>query len=81
VIMWFMILRPQRQAQKKHQETLTGIRRGDTIVTSGGLIAKVVKVVNDGELEVEIADNVKVRVVRSMVTDVRAKGEPAKDKE
>jgi preprotein translocase subunit YajC len=75
-IMWFLILRPQRQAQKRHQELLSNIRRGDTVV-AGGFLAKVTKVVSDTELEVEIADNVKARVLRSLVTDVRAKGEPA----
>jgi preprotein translocase subunit YajC len=76
-IMWFLILRPQRQSQKRHQELLGNIRRGDTVVTGGGIIAKVTKVISDTELEVEIADNVKARVLRSGVTDVRAKGEPA----
>lgn len=75
-IMWFLILRPQRQQQKRHQALLANIRRGDTVV-AGGFLAKVTKVVSDTELEVEIADNVKARVLRSMVSDVRAKGEPA----
>lgn len=75
-IMWFLILRPQRQAQKRHQELLANIRRGDTVVT-GGFLAKVTKVISDTELEVEIADNVKARVLRATVSDVRAKGEPA----
>ena len=78
VIMWVMIIRPQRQKVKAHEEMVKNIRRGDTVVTSGGLIARVSKVVSDTELEIEIADGVKARVVRSTVGEVRAKGEPAK---
>ena len=52
------------------------LRRGDTVVTTGGIIGKVTKVVDDNEIEVQIADNVKVRVARGMISDVRAKGEP-----
>ena len=55
------------------------VRRGDTVVTSGGLVGKVTKVVDDEQIEVEIADGVRVRQMRSMVADVRAKGEPVKD--
>ena len=80
VIMYFLVIRPQRQQQKKHQETLPSLRRGDTVVTSGGIIGKVSKVPTDNEVEIEIAENVRVRVVRSTITDVRAKGEPVKDK-
>ena len=78
VIMYFLIIRPQRQQAKARDAMLTAIRRNDTIVTSGGVVGKVTKVIDDGELEVEIASGVKVRVVRSMVADVRVKGEPAK---
>ncbi|MBO6757144.1 MAG: preprotein translocase subunit YajC [Roseibium sp.] len=78
-IMWFLIIRPQRQRMKQHQEMVANLRRGDTIVTSGGLIAKVAKVVDDGELHVELAEGVKVRIVRNMVQEVRSKSEPAKD--
>ncbi len=78
VIMWVMIIRPQRQRQKAHDELVKNLRRGDVVVTAGGLIAKVIKVVNDTEVEVEIADGVKARVVRSTIGEVRAKGEPVK---
>ena len=78
VIMWVMIIRPQRQKMKTHDEMVKNLRRGYTVVTTGGLIAKVTKVVSDTELEIEIADGVKARLVRSMVGEVRAKGEPAK---
>ena len=78
VIMWFLIIRPQQRRAKSHQEMIKGVRRGDTIVTSGGMIAKVSKVIDDGELEAEIADGVRVRIVRSMIQDVRSKSEPVK---
>ena len=78
VIMWVMIIRPQRQRQKAHEEMVKNLRRGDTVVTAGGIIAKVTKVLTDTEIEVEIAEGVKTRVVRSTIGEVRAKGEPAK---
>jgi preprotein translocase subunit YajC len=78
IIMWFLIIRPQQKRMKDHREMVANVRRGDTIVTSGGMIAKVTKVIDDGEIEAEIADGVKVRFVKAMVQDVRAKGEPAK---
>jgi preprotein translocase subunit YajC len=76
VIMYFLVIRPQQKRVKTHRDMITSLRRGDTVVTSGGIIGKVTKVVDDAEIEVQIADNVKVRVARAMVTDVRAKGEP-----
>jgi preprotein translocase subunit YajC len=79
VIMYFLILRPQQKRVKQHQEMVKNVRRGDTVVTSGGLVGKVTKVVDDDQVEVEIADGVRVRQMRSMVADVRAKGEPVKD--
>jgi preprotein translocase subunit YajC len=79
VIMYFLVLRPQQKRAKEHQELVKNLRRGDTVVTSGGLVGKVTKVVDDEQVEVEIADGVRVRQVRAMVTGVRAKGEPVKD--
>ncbi len=79
VIMYFLILRPQQKRVKTHQEMVKNVRRGNTVVTSGGLIGKVTKVVDDDQIEVEIADNVRVRQMRHMVSDVRAKGEPVKE--
>ena len=81
VIMYMLILRPQQKRQKQHQEMLKNIRRGDTIVTSGGLIGRVTKKVDDDatEIEIEIADGLRVRQARAMIADVRAKGEPVKD--
>ena len=78
VIMYFLILRPQQKRVKQHQEMVKNVRRGDTVVTSGGLIGKVTKVIDDDQIEVELAEGVKVRQVRAMVSDVRAKGEPVK---
>ena len=64
---------------REHQDLVKNLRRGDTVVTSGGLVGKVTKVVDDDQIEVEIADGVRVRQVRSMVSGVRTKGEPVKD--
>jgi preprotein translocase subunit YajC len=79
VIMYFLILRPQQKRSREHQDLVKNLRRGDTVITSGGLVGKVTKVVDDDQIEVEVADGVRVRQVRSMISGVRAKGEPAKD--
>jgi preprotein translocase subunit YajC len=79
VIFYFLMLRPQQKRAKQHQELIKNLRRGDTVITSGGLVGKVTKVVDDDQIEVEIADDVRVRQMRSMVADVRAKGEPVKE--
>jgi preprotein translocase subunit YajC len=79
VIFYFLMLRPQQKRAKQHQELIKNLRRGDTVITSGGLVGKVTKVVDDEQIEVEIADDVRVRQLRSMVADVRAKGEPVKE--
>ncbi|WP_428428579.1 preprotein translocase subunit YajC [Pararhizobium sp.] len=79
VVMYFLIIRPQRANMKRREELLKNIRRGDQVVTGGGILGKVTKVVDDSELEVEIADGVKIRVVRSGVSEVRVKGEPVKE--
>ena len=80
VIMYFLILRPQQKRVKQHQEMVKNVRRGDTVITNGGLVGRVTKVPDDGtEIEIEIADEVRIRQVRSMIAEVRAKGEPVKD--
>ncbi len=79
VIMYFLILRPQQRRVKLHQEMVKSLRRGDTVVTTGGLIGKITKVVDDNEIEVQIADDTRIRQMRAMIAEVRAKGEPAKD--
>ncbi|MEE9313316.1 MAG: preprotein translocase subunit YajC [Rhizobiaceae bacterium] len=78
-IMWFLVIRPQRQQQKAREEMLNNVRRNDTVVTSGGIVGKVIKVIDDSEVEVQIAPDVKVRIMRSMLADVRVKGEPVND--
>ena len=75
--MYFLLIRPQQKKVKEHQTMVAAIRRGDVVVTQGGLIGKVNKVKEDGEVEVEIADNVRVRVVQATIADVRSKTEPA----
>jgi preprotein translocase subunit YajC len=76
VIMYFLIIRPQRQQARQREEMLKAIRRGDTVITGGGLIGKVTKVIDDNELELQIADGVKVRAQRGLIFGVRAKAEP-----
>lgn len=81
VIMYFLILRPQQKKVKEHAELVKNIRRGDTVITSGGLVGKVTKVVDDDQIEFEVSDGVRVRQMRQMISGVRAKGEPAKDRD
>jgi preprotein translocase subunit YajC len=78
-IMYFLILRPQQRRAKEQRAMIQGARRGDTIVTSGGLIGKITKATDDVEVELEIAPNVRVRVARTGISEVRAKGEPVKE--
>lgn len=77
-IFYFLLIRPQQKKAKEHAAMIAAIRRGDQIVTAGGLVGKVTKVRDDGELEVEIASGVNVRVVQTTVQVVRSKTEPAK---
>lgn len=76
VIFYFLIMRPQQKKARMHQEMLKDLRRGDRVVTSGGLMGTVDKIVNEGEVSLEIAENVKVRVVKATVTEVLAKTQP-----
>ncbi len=77
-IMYFLLFRPQQQRVKAHQKMVEGVKRGDTVVTAGGIVGKVAKVKDDGEVVVEIADNVQVRVLKSTLNEVRSKGVEAK---
>jgi preprotein translocase subunit YajC len=77
VIMYFLLIRPQQKKLKEHKAMVEALRRGDQVVTQGGLIGKVAKVKDDNEIEVELAEGVKVRVVRSTVAQVISKTEPA----
>jgi len=76
-IMYFLLIRPQQQKMKQHKQMVESLRRGDQVVTQGGLIGKVSKVKDDDEVEVELAEGVKVRVVRSTIAQVTSKTEPA----
>jgi len=78
-IMYFLILRPQQQRAKQQRQMVQSARRGDVVVTTGGLIGKITKSTDDSEVEIEIAPNVRARLARSGIADVRAKGEPVKD--
>jgi len=77
VIMYFLLIRPQQKKVKEHKAMVEALRRGDQVVTQGGLIGKVAKVKDSDEIEVELADGVKVRVVRSTIAQVMSKTEPA----
>lgn len=77
-VFYFLLIRPQQRKMREHQEMLGKVQKGDTVVTNGGLIGKVVRVVDDHELLVEVGENVKVRVLKSGLADVRSKGEPLK---
>ena len=79
IIMYFLIMRPQQRKAKEHRELIKNVRRGDTVVTTGGLVGRVSRAVDDNEVEIEIAPNVRVRQLRQMISDVRAKGEPVKE--
>lgn len=80
VIFYFLLIRPQQQARKKHLEMVSNVRRGDVVVTSGGIVGKVTKVLEGDDADkvlVEIADNVAVKVVKATLSDVRSKTQPA----
>lgn len=77
-IIYFLMIRPQNKRMKAHRAMVEGVQKGDTVVTSGGLVGKVTKVKEDNEIVVEIAEGVKVTVIKSTLSDVRIKGEPVK---
>lgn len=79
VIFWLLIFRPQQKRMKAHQAMLSAISRGDTVVTSGGLVGKVTKAVDGEDLEVEIAQGTRVKVTRGGISDVRSKSAPVND--
>ena len=80
-IMWLLLIRPQQKKMKEHRNMVENLRRGDQVVTAGGIVGKVAKVKEDGEIEVEIAEGVKVRILRQTIATVVSKTEPAKEKE
>lgn len=75
LIFYFLLIRPQQQRQKKHRLMIEAVKRGDTVVTSGGIVGKVTKVA-EHEATVEIAENVRVKIVKSMIIEVRGKDAP-----
>ena len=79
VLFYFMLIRPQQKRMKQHQAMIASVKRGDTVVLPSGVIGKVMRV-EDAEVGVEIAQGVTVKVVKAMITEVRAKGQPANDK-
>lgn len=76
IIFYFLLIRPQQKKLKTHQAMLAAIRRGDRVITSGGLIGTITKILSDQEIQLEIAENTRVRVMRAMISDVIAKGSP-----
>ena len=76
-IMYFLLIRPQQKKVKEHKAMVEALRKGDQIVTQGGVIGKVTKIIDDNEAQVEIADGVRVRIVRHTITQVLNKTEPA----
>ena len=80
LIFYFLVIKPQSRRADEHRQKVNAVRRGDTVVTSGGMVGRVTKVSDTSdEIEVELADNLKVRVIKSTLMDVRVKGEPVKD--
>ena len=79
VVFYFLLIRPQQKRAKQHKAMVAAVRRGDKVVTGGGIMGKVIKVESAEEIVVEIADGVRVNVVTSTLSDVRTKGEPAAD--
>ncbi len=78
IIFYFLLIRPQQKRVSDHKAMVSNVKRGDTVVTGGGVIGKVVQV-KEEEVEVEIAPNTRIKVVKSTLSDVRVKGEPAND--
>ena len=75
-LFYFLLIRPQQQRQKKHQAMIAGVKRGDTVVLSSGVIGKVVRV-EESEIGLEVAQGVTVKVMKAMIADIRVKGQPA----
>ncbi len=78
VLGYFLFIMPAKKREKKHQELVNSLKRGDRIITSGGIFGSVSKVISDQEMEIEIADNVKIRILKTMISHVVAKTEPSK---
>src|SRR5271166_3898927 len=79
-IFYFLMIRPQQQRAKQHREMIDNVRRGDTVVTAGGIVGRVAKVKDEGEIMLEISDNIQVRVLKSTLSEVRTKSQAADGK-
>jgi len=77
VVFYFLLIRPQQKRQKQHKEMISNLRRGDRVVTAGGIMGTISRVISDTEVSVEIAPDVKVRVARATISDIVSKPEPA----
>ncbi len=77
VFFYFLIIRPQQQARKKHMEMIANVKKGDVVVTSGGIVGKISKVLDGDEVMIDLADNLSVKVVKSTLVEVRNKPSPA----
>ena len=77
LVFYFLLIRPQQKKAKQHREMVAAVRRGDVIVTGGGIVGKVTRVIDDFEVMAEIADGVRVRIIKATITEVRGKTEPA----
>jgi preprotein translocase subunit YajC len=78
-IVYILVIRPRARREKEQLAALRNVRRGDTLVTTGGVVGKVARAIDDNEVELEIAPNVRIRLLRTAIVEVRAKGEPVKD--
>jgi preprotein translocase subunit YajC len=81
VVFYFLLIRPQQTKARAHREMLSGVKRGDRVVTGGGIIGLVTKVISDNEIQVEVAEGVRVRIIKGTVTDIVARGESVRGKE
>lgn len=77
VVFYFLLIRPQQQKMKQHKAMISAVRRGDQVVTAGGILGKVTKIINDSEAQVEIAEGVRVRILKSTLSDIVSKTAPA----
>jgi preprotein translocase subunit YajC len=76
VVFWFFLIRPQQKKAKEHREMVSNVRRGDQVVTGGGMMGKVTKVIDENTVQVELAENIRVKIISSTLQDVLAKGAP-----
>ena len=79
VVFYFLLIRPQQAKVKAQREMLSGVKRGDRVVTGGGIIGLVTKVISDNEIQVELAEGVRVRIIKQTITDIVARGESGSD--